>query len=152
MTLGDFGSPACTIKLIMSCVRSSSLSILWNGSRLAPFAPYRGLQQGDPLSPYLFGLCMEKFSLYINLKVEEDAWNPIHISRGGPPISHLFFADDVLLFCKARSSQVRLLMKTVDDFCTASRLSVNFEKSRAQCSKIVSRRRRDNFSAISMVR
>ena len=31
-------------------------------------------------------------------KVEEGVWQPIHVSRGGPLISHLLFADDVLLF------------------------------------------------------
>lgn len=31
--LKDFGFPTLTVKLIMHCVTSSSLSIIWNGQR-----------------------------------------------------------------------------------------------------------------------
>ena len=58
------------------------------------------------MSPYLFVLCMEKLSLLIPKKVSNSVWLPIHISRGGLGISHLLFADDVLLFGQAKSSQV----------------------------------------------
>ena len=30
-TLRDFGFPPLTVRLIMYCVRSSSLSVVWNG-------------------------------------------------------------------------------------------------------------------------
>lgn len=65
-TLHDFDLPDRIINLIMSCVTSSSLSILWNGNKLDSFHPTRGLRQGDPMSPYLFVLCMEKLAMYIN--------------------------------------------------------------------------------------
>lgn len=74
--LQDFGFPDITIKLIMHCVTSSSLSILWNGNKLHPFKPSHGLRQGDPLSPYLFIICMEKLSIAINKAVLQGDWNP----------------------------------------------------------------------------
>lgn len=61
-----FGFPPLIITLIMHCVSTSKLSLIWNGARLPPFAPTRGLRQGDPLSPYIFVLCMEKLSHAIN--------------------------------------------------------------------------------------
>ena len=50
LTLHDFGFPPTTICLIISCVRSSNLSVLWNGAKTDHFTPSIGLPQGDPLS------------------------------------------------------------------------------------------------------
>jgi len=38
-TLEDFGFPLGTMTLIMFCVRSSFLTLLWNGSKLPSFSP-----------------------------------------------------------------------------------------------------------------
>lgn len=43
-TLRDFGFPLPIIVLIMHCVSSSSLSIIWNGVRLQSFSATRGLR------------------------------------------------------------------------------------------------------------
>lgn len=130
-TLIDFGFPSTTINLIMSCVSSSSLSIVWNGKRLPSFSPTRGLRQGDPLSPYLFVLCMEKLSLAIQSEVTKGNWSPFQVPRNGPLISHLLFTDDVLFFTKAKSSQARLVSSMLEKFGRVSGLKVNVSKSRA---------------------
>ena len=93
--------PPSLIKLIMSCVSSSSISMLFNGGKLEPFHPSRGIRQGDPLSPYLFIMCMEVLGFLISRRCEENLWDPVRASRGGQAFSHLFFADNLVFFAKA---------------------------------------------------
>ena len=100
----DFGFVYIVIRLIMHCVSSSTFSLLWTGNKMPPFKPSHGLRQGDPLPPYIFLLCMEKLFAAISNAVTLGDWEPISIANGGPQISHLLFADDVLLFMKAINS------------------------------------------------
>ncbi|KAA3488689.1 reverse transcriptase [Gossypium australe] len=75
------------IDKIMGCVRSVKYLI-------------KGLRQGDPLSPYLFLLCMEAFSRMLIQAQNNDWIRGIRASVHGPGINHLFFADDALLFVR----------------------------------------------------
>lgn len=70
-SLVRFGFSKATINLIMACVTSSSLAILWNENRLPNFNPKKGLRQGDPISPYLFVLCMKILACFISHRVSK---------------------------------------------------------------------------------
>ena len=98
-TLLLYKFPSHLVSLIMSCVSSSTISVLFNGGALEFFQPTRGIRQGDSLSPYLFILCMEVLGALIVEKCEEQLWHPMSASRGGVAFSHLFFADDLVLGC-----------------------------------------------------
>ncbi|XP_019460062.1 PREDICTED: uncharacterized protein LOC109359821 [Lupinus angustifolius] len=149
-----YNSDFLLLPLSSSCGVSlyGEVSLLWNGSKLDSFKPSRGLRQGDPLSPYLFVLCMEKLALLLTKKVDLGMWQPIKLSRGGPPLSHILFADDVLLFCKATKSQGMMVSSTLKEFCQASRLKVNKAKSKFVCSRKVSNQKKNAFMGICSMR
>jgi hypothetical protein len=110
---------------------------LWNGEALQEFQPGRGIRQGDPLSPYLFVLCIERLFHLIGIAVNHDIWKPVRITRGGPTISHLAFADDLILFAEANTEQVQSMAAILDLFCSSSGQKVSKEKSRVFFSKNV---------------
>lgn len=115
------------------------MTVLLNGEQTKAFKPSRGLRQGDPLSPYLFGLCLERLCHQIELSIASKKWKPISISRGGPKLSHICFADDLILFAEASVSQVRVIRTVLEKFCRASGQKVSLEKSKIFFSKNVSR-------------
>lgn len=83
-TLYDMNLPVPMNEVIMECVASPSMRVLWNGEQTNAFTPSRGIRQGEPLSPYLFVLCMERLNQVIEEAVINGLWKPIYASRGGP--------------------------------------------------------------------
>jgi hypothetical protein len=112
--------PNAMINVIMNCITSVQSNVLWNGSRSDFFPPHCGVRQGDPMSPYLFLLCMDKLSHLIVEAIENVQWKPMHAGRYGPSISHLMFADDLLIFGQADEENMTVIMDVLNRFCTMS--------------------------------
>lgn len=72
--------PEDLIGIIMSCISTVLMEILVNGEALEPIYPSRGIRQGDPLSPYLFILCMDYLGQLIQEKCEAKLWQPVKAS------------------------------------------------------------------------
>ena len=134
--------------IIMSCVSTVSISILFNGEALNPIYPSKGIRRGDPLSPYLFILCMDFLGQLIEEKCNAKLWQPVKASQSGPAFSHLFFADELLLFAKADYINCSTIRDVLDDFCSISGQTVSEAKSKVYFSPNVDKDTRDSLCDI----
>lgn len=123
------GIPIFWIDQVMTCVTSSSFSILINGKPFGMITPTRGLRQGDPLSPYLFLLCAEGFISLLPKAENEGRIHGVSICRRAPTISHLLFADDSLPFFQASKKEVQVINEILLSYANASGQCINMEKS-----------------------
>ena len=57
-----FGFPPHFVKIVFTCISSTSFSLRVNGKPLQRLKAKRGLRQGDPMSLLLFALDMEYLS------------------------------------------------------------------------------------------
>uniref|UniRef100_A0A803Q8P9 Reverse transcriptase domain-containing protein n=1 Tax=Cannabis sativa TaxID=3483 RepID=A0A803Q8P9_CANSA len=117
------------IALIMGCLTTNNFSFLINGEVTGALTPTRGLQQGCPLSPYLFFICSEGLSRLLQHEQHSGHLKGFKLTRSALPISHLFFADDILLFCQADESSCLAIKRVLDIYHKAFGQSLNLDKS-----------------------
>lgn len=117
------------VSLIIQCISSISYSMIINGEAFGNITPFRGLRQGDPFSPRFFLLCIEGLSALIHHAARNQSLNRLSIYRGCPTITHIFFADDSQLFCKANTSECMELINILNAYEKASGQKINADKS-----------------------
>ncbi|KAM6583445.1 hypothetical protein CsatB_010447 [Cannabis sativa] len=96
---------------------------------LGPIVGQRVLRQGDPLSPYLFILCVEGFSSLLQSYEQSGLLTGCKIARGAPVISHMLFADDSYIYCKATEEEAYNVKELLHTYEVASGQRINFSKS-----------------------
>lgn len=79
------------------------------------------------MSPYIFIFCIQVLTAFINKKVDSRSWSPVRIRDTS--ISHLLYADDVLLFAKVKNKSIRAINSFLNSFMSFSSLNINFSKS-----------------------
>ncbi|GLT33352.1 hypothetical protein SLA2020_079500 [Shorea laevis] len=125
----NMGLPSSWIDRVMTCVRTVEYSILLNGSITREFTPSRGIRQGDPLSPFLFLFCAEGLYSLLENGLQSEDLKGATVCRVGPKISHLFFADDSLLFGAATEREATHLVHILQHYSAVSGQQINLDKS-----------------------
>ncbi|XP_057775251.1 uncharacterized protein LOC130994230 [Salvia miltiorrhiza] len=123
------------IAIIFSFAR---LSILYNGKLCGYFPCSRGVRQGDPLSPIIFGIAEDVLSRLILKAVAAVHIEPMRMCRGQFFPTHLLYADDILIFCKASMKNARAIRDILQFYGSFSGQICSIEKSRIFFAKGVS--------------
>nr|GEX07700.1 RNA-directed DNA polymerase, eukaryota, reverse transcriptase zinc-binding domain protein [Tanacetum cinerariifolium] len=110
------------------CLRSSKGSVIVNGSPIEEFQFYKGLKQGDLLSPFLFILVMESLYTSFQRVVNVGLFKGIELAHF-LNLSHMFYADDAIFMGQWSESNIDTIVKVLDCFNRASGLRINMTKS-----------------------
>lgn len=86
----------------------------------------------------LFILVADVLSNLLSKSLRDRQISGFKIARHCPTLSHLLFADDVLLFLKANISECQKVLDLLSTYCVASGQLINFDKSSVQFSSNVS--------------
>jgi hypothetical protein len=119
----------------MTCVYTVTYAVLINGQPHTQVHPFRGIRQGDPLSPYFFLICTEWLSHLLRKAELEHSIAGLAIARGGPRINHLFFADDSVFFYKVGSQEWGNVQKILKLYESALGQKLNSDKRSLLLSK-----------------
>ncbi|MDV3199462.1 MAG: reverse transcriptase family protein, partial [Sweet potato little leaf phytoplasma] len=114
---------------IRGILSSARASVLVNGAPTAEFDYHRGLRQGDPLSPFIFIVAMEALSCFMNRLVSCGVFKGISLPGYNTQITHLIYADDVLMIGEWEDTNVYNLARFMRCFYLVSGLKINIRKS-----------------------
>lgn len=118
------------VALVHDCMSIASFAFTVDKSTMGKILPSRGIRQDYSLSPYLFLFCTEALSSLIKGADIVGDLMGIQCTKAGPRVSHLFFANDSIIFTRHPSFQdYNNLKEILRIYKRASRQRSNFQKS-----------------------
>ncbi|GJY05193.1 RNA-directed DNA polymerase, eukaryota, reverse transcriptase zinc-binding domain protein [Tanacetum coccineum] len=105
-----FGDKWCN--WIGSCLQSSRGSVLVNGSPTSEFQFFKGLKQGDPLSPFLFNLVMESLHVLFQRVVDAGLFTGIMLDTS-ISVTHLFYDDDAIFMGQWNQANIDTITRSL---------------------------------------
>ncbi|XP_026436380.1 uncharacterized protein LOC113334256 [Papaver somniferum] len=144
-----YGFSSSWCNWLLSIFESAKLSVMINGGPCGFFSMHRGLKQGDPLSPILFILMEDVLSRNITNLVNTGQITPMVVRNRIYP-THLFFANDVFLFCNGAKKTLLCLFKLIEKYQHSSGQMINKAKSKCFIDGTNSVRKHQISSIIGM--
>jgi hypothetical protein len=117
---GVHGEALCALQRMHACVQ---MRVRLGGKLGEPFEAATGVKQGDPLSPLLFGLLIDRLEAWLAVKCPEAG-----ADLAGTLVRALLYADDVALVSDSVEG-LRSMLAALAEFCTANSMFVNAKKS-----------------------
>ncbi|KAM6577644.1 hypothetical protein CsatB_029481 [Cannabis sativa] len=136
------------VRWVKKCIEVKRMGLLLNGTVQGVISPTCGLRQGDPLSPALFIIAADVLSRLIMAKNEAGEIAGFKVKREGPAITHLMFADDIILFGKASVKEAKSFLKCFEDYCAWSGQAVNYQKSTVHFTQGVHNKKAEEITSI----
>ena len=131
------------ISLTMLCVSTVTYSIIINGAPTGFITPIRGIRQGNPLSPFLFLLCIEGLRGLITKSAMRGDIHGFSLCRRSPSLTHLLFADDSLLFFRSNVEECQKVLDVLQIYEMSSGQQINKAKTTVFFSKSTKEDQRD---------
>lgn len=135
--------PPHFLSLLRACICSTSFMVGYNGTVSGYFKGKRGLRQGDLLSPYLFVIAMNCLSFMLNDAASRGRIK-YHSKCSKMKLTHLSFADDLLIFIDGSLDSVQKVLQVLHEFEWRSGLVVSFQKTSFFCIRNDYSRNRNN--------
>lgn len=120
--------PDLFINWISQCISTASFSVSINGASGGFFNSTKGIRQRYPMSPYLFVLAMEGLTRLLQSRYASGSIG-YHPMTSELKITHLMFADDVMIFFDWRSDSLHGITECLDNFASWSGLTMNRNKT-----------------------
>ncbi|GKV27354.1 hypothetical protein SLEP1_g36534 [Rubroshorea leprosula] len=128
----SLGIPSQFVNLVKACVTTPKFSVVFNGNLCGYFSGEKGVRQGDPLSTYVFVVCMEVLSHMLNKAAEEGKF-AYHPKCKNVQLTHLCFANNLMIFTDGSLASLNAIDAVLTHFYKVSGLRVNYAKSELFC-------------------
>ena len=127
-TLEVLKIPQQFVSWIKRCITGARFSISINKGLVGFFKGAREVRQGDPLSPYIFVIAINVLSKMLDIAASHEVFN-FHPKCKKIKMTHLCFADDLLIFAKGNLELIMGIQNVLRKFYSFSELQLNCEKS-----------------------
>jgi hypothetical protein len=118
---------------IMNTIKGGRVCVNVNGTNGPYFRTYRGLRQGDPLSPLMFNLVADAMDhILTRARVKGHIRGVVpHLVHGG--LTHLQYADGTVVMVDCDKKSIANLKYLLYCFEWMSGLKINYHKSEVLC-------------------